>query len=100
MNAKHTHGDWWIGAIEGPEFDRRPVFSRNDDGFDTKICDVHFTGNADETNANARLIAASPELLAIVEKYLDSADKPMGMSDLADIDAEARVIVAKAKGEA
>jgi len=99
MNAKHTQGDWWIGAIDGPEFDRRPVFSR-ENKFDTKVCDVHFTGNADETNANARLIAAAPELLESLHgakaAIIHLNGKTACEKTLQVIDAA----IAKAKGEA
>ncbi len=88
----HTKGPWKVNKSTG-ELGEFQV-----DSDDYYICET-ICGLGEE-EANARLIAAAPELLAIVQKYLDSAANPLGMAELADIDAEARVIVAKAKGEA
>lgn len=80
---KHTPGPWQIkseyepltiiGNVDGP-----------DDGqyHYTPICEVEETLFHDENAANARLIAAAPELLAALEcisEMLDTADDtPLG----------------------
>jgi hypothetical protein len=88
MNAKHTPGPWYANE-----------FNVYKDIGDTQFPIAESKFWSEETCANARLIAAAPELLAIVQKYLNTAEDATGAFDLADIDAEARVIVAKAKGE-
>ena len=55
--------------------------------------------SAVELMANARLIAAAPEAVALIERYLATADNPLGMSKIAEIDADARAILARIRGE-
>lgn len=57
---------------------------------------VHMVGYSDEDKANARLIAAAPELLEALEAILEDAFG--GMDTLARIQA-AEAAIAKAKGE-
>ncbi|MCK9361902.1 hypothetical protein M0Q28_06830 [Patescibacteria group bacterium] len=52
-------------------------------------------GDIDETAANARLIAAAPEMAELLARYLKTADSPLGMSVLADLDSEARSLLAR-----
>lgn len=62
MNAQHTPGPWMIG----PAVDSRKVFQG-----DTVIAEAWpITINMAEAHANARLIAAAPELLAACEMAL------------------------------
>lgn len=63
---KHTPGPWFRkpgandnGAIHGGE-DKRGVAS------------VHFQEDPERYEANARLIAAAPELLKIVQKFVNA----------------------------
>ena len=66
--SKHTPGPW-IGA--GPSFgDPLPRYTteivterEDEDGAATSICELPFHHHDDENEANARLIAAAPELL-------------------------------------
>lgn len=93
--TKHTQGPW---LVEG-----RTVYALNDDGynrFSALVQDAHTPG--DELEANARLIAAAPELLEALEGVTDMAADmipSMGFAGLALIEA-ARAAIAKARGEA
>jgi hypothetical protein len=62
---KHTKGEW---KIENP-INRLINVTAGDKGFViasvTRDCITHFIGNTEEADANAKLIAASPELLEV-----------------------------------
>lgn len=87
MTTKHTPGPWTMSGantVHGPD------------------CIVAFVGTADEEvrrfsgerqNADARLIAAAPDLLAALELLLPYLED-------CRMDKEARAAIRKAKGEA
>ena len=74
--SKHTPGPW-IGA--GPSFgDPLPRYTteivterEDEDGAATSICELPFRHHDDENEANARLIAAAPELLEALMLYVN-----------------------------
>lgn len=104
----HTPGPWKIDeegfVVSGP------------DDFD--ICDISLRKvgtDTEEMLANARLIAAAPELLSALEKFLkteDLSNAAIESGDVGELEAaeeeiatlyyeavnEARAIIAKAKG--
>jgi len=96
--TKHTQGPW---LVEG-----RTVYALNDDGynrFSALVQDAHTPG--DELEANARLIAAAPELLAALEDatlQIKSNLTLLKCDDefIARQTAKARAAIAKARGEA
>ncbi len=97
MSTQHTPGPW-IGA--GPSFgDPLPRYTTSimteweheDDGF-IEICEFPFHHHDDENEANARLIAAAPELLEALQAIIDT-----GLST-SKITA-AKKAIAKATGE-
>ena len=89
MIAKHTPGPWtqgtsavgitcvWLDGLTEPEHEMGPSHTWID-------C---------ETEANARLIAAAPELLSFVKEWLDRQG-----SDENYMTAKARAAIAKAIG--
>jgi hypothetical protein len=86
--TKHTPGPW---LVEG-----RTVYALNDDGynrFSALVQDAHTPG--DELEANARLIAAAPELLEFALLFLERNG-----ADETWMTAQARAAIAKARGEA
>ena len=106
----HTPGPWWIepvGTIRNdadgnPRYDL-PRIVRFGDGH--SICKAHLIGgnDPDQALANARLIAAAPDLLealeAMIEEWIDYAT----LNNLGDPGAKhniklARAAIAKAKG--
>lgn len=76
MTTKHTPGPW-IGA--GPSFgDPLPRYtteiiteSEDENGEVRSICELPVAHHDDENEANARLIAAAPELLAALQAFID-----------------------------
>lgn len=100
---KHTPGPWW----EEPDSYQVPrIWARMSDG---EACDVACTeGDGsipfDERRANARLIAAAPELLeacefALLELSLKEGDKVLGASQWEEFKCKAKAAIAKAKGK-
>lgn len=103
--AKHTPGPWML--TEGDRFDKEMVITtqhRLDESIGC-ICemDVYFTGQIGiEQEANARLIAAAPELLIALNDVLSEFAKDGHGGEFEDgehpyVDA-ARAAIAKATG--
>lgn len=85
MKTKHTKGEW---SVDG--FNTTSVIT-NINGY-TKICDCHIAGiigndalqYLEENKANAKLIAAAPELLEALiklEKSMKETHKMIGSSE-------------------
>ena len=96
MESKHTRGPWHAGGYMD-----QIVF--NDKGFAVASCTVyHGKELAGTSAANARLIAAAPDLLAALEAALGALDecdrfKP-GLVDI-NVIVDVREAIAKAKGD-
>ena len=79
MTTQHTPGPW-IGA--GPSFgDPLPRYTtsimtelEHEDGGYIEICELPFHHHDDENEANARLIAAAPDLLAVLSEFKIASD--------------------------
>jgi hypothetical protein len=89
QNASHTPGPW--------HFDGESIYS---DAAEVIVSRPQYVGGANhnERTANARLIAAAPELLEALEALLDpslSSDNPV---ELEAVFAKARAAVSEAKG--
>lgn len=101
MEAKHTPGPWFV------DLDIRPGMEWNNhivarDG-DLRICFMAHGGEYEdkqaEAEANARLIAAAPELLAALELLVkDVGDYEAWQRPCHALDV-AREAITKAKGE-
>ena len=85
MSTKHTPGPWETTRQSGITY----VWQA---GTETAVAKVYADVNED-SEANARLIAAAPELLAFAQIVAG------GGYDMADIMTEARALIAKATGE-
>ena len=98
--AQHTPGPWML--TEGDRFDKEMVITtqyRLDESIGC-ICemDVYFTGQIGiEQEANARLIAAAPELLEALQNMLGLTEASDYMA-LGEIEQQARAAIAKATG--
>ena len=96
MTTQHTPAPWSVEIdhhTAAPEFIRAYVDGEMYD-LASVLCDE--TGNA---TANARLIAAAPDLLELARQVVLAADQNEG-SIPADIVSGARAAIAKATGEA
>ena len=100
---KHTPGPW----VYRPNKDDNWGVVRSADGLPvaqacvgrwSKDFDTHRTNKTDPGEANARLIASAPELLAALEFCVDALNTEAGGLYKAHIE-QARAAIAKAKGE-
>ena len=83
--SKCTPGDWYVAA---------PFYVKSDhegliEGTHTIVCRAT---NLDD----ARLLASAPEMLAVLEGL---AEGPLSLNELNELMADAREVIAKAKGE-
>jgi len=96
METKHTQGKWIVGISYLNDW---PVY---------RIRDMQNPGDPIEVNANARLIASAPELLAALGKLEEYASLTLG--EISDQDTGwfyqlqatagiARAAIAKARGQ-
>ena len=101
---KHTPGPW-TGA--GPSFgDPLPRYTteivtewEGDDDDVICICELPFSHYDDENEANARLIAAAPDLLAAMQGLLRGIFDGPDEANAAMLIAKARDAINKATGE-
>jgi hypothetical protein len=103
MNNKHTPGPWIYDETWGLIHDARKSAQGPHESA-AEICAIHAgrTGKRDESKANARLIAAAPELLAALQTMVEQAgcymdDGEATKEEMNAMDA-ARAAIAKAKG--
>lgn len=104
MSARHTPGPWFTwedGVYSGtPTSKQKGMLT----GYDAQICEMDDFGVApSERKANARLIAAAPDLLGalVMMDGLGLLQDCMGDSDGASCSKQvAREALAKARGEA
>ena len=104
MNAKHTPGPWTYGMQTG--FNDLHIISAKQGKLRIAELDPFDRLMTEEIAANARLIAAAPELLEALARILYAHDTnnngaAMGEANLCSFYATmARCAIAKAKGEA
>jgi hypothetical protein len=91
--TQHTKGTWYTD-VPDPAFVNYDV--RTDE---TIICTMGIDMGVEEEAANARLIAAAPELLEALEKLEQTASfwKDMGVNIPVDDLTQARAAIAKAR---
>lgn len=90
MTINHTPGPWVIGRSR-----RGHDVVMVDTASGTAICDVY--GDSDDRPANARLIAAAPDLLEALETLYRAVC--IADADLRPGEELAREAIAKAKGD-
>lgn len=96
MSAQFTPGPWrWWATVSGARVAGHPA-----DGSKNFVCDVLVPEKAVSYEANARLIAAAPELLQALRFFVDHP----GVGQLCTADSSAmqaaRAAISKATGEA
>lgn len=99
--TNHTPGPWRVSKLGGEPMVYGPQGAQIVNMRDALVF-------ADENEANARLIAAAPELLAVLQSFVNAwaeqidKDKEVNGSDAVDFIAgyldDARAAIAKAKG--
>ena len=109
MNAKYTEGPWNVvpnaeGAISiMPDMFRRKNAPLNDPasyGFETGIGHaVAFVEGWTNDEANARLIAAAPDLLACLEWAISQIDPVQSFPEHNSMRSDCLAAIAKARGE-
>ena len=89
----HTPGPW---AAYPPEFtDGKCWTVQTDSGMTVRVCG----GDTPENGGNARLIAAAPELLALLNRMVQYVDEyPTGGYHMNDVLKQCRDTIAKAEG--
>jgi len=101
MKTQHTKGPWKV-AVDTRYTRGLLVRDNNGEGYVVAVCDYVNNSNAKDVNnsieANARLIAAAPELLEIVNRLLELVDSSQMACDH-NLIIEAREVIAKATGE-
>ena len=90
MSAKHTPGPWKPACGARGSTCRHPAIL-HDGG---QVGNATWQGSEAATNANARLIAAAPDLLAFAQEWLERQG-----TDENYMTAKARAAIAKATGE-
>lgn len=82
--AKHTPGPWFVNPDHGMLVMARITENADFAGKQLVVANVDYqqTVAGGSKNANARLIAAAPELLAVLEKIL-----PLAEAEAANLDA-------------
>lgn len=100
--SKHTPGPW-IGAGPSyvdplPKYINEIVADREDDDECKTICYMPVIDEDDETEANACLIAAAPDLLEMLVEAHDIIDA-IGQPETAEVADRMRATIAKARGD-
>ena len=106
MDLKHTPGPWHVEWAMAQGGDAHHVCDRRSMAELSVIATVHFHDDTDgETEANARLIAASPEMLEALllfveyESASESSDDVAMMIAYAEFKRAAHAAIAAATGE-
>lgn len=90
--SKHTPGPWMVEGCT--------VYALNDDGynrFSALVQDAHTP--VDELEANARLIAAAPELLSLLKEARSTLEMWKDVAPAVSLCADIDKAIAKARGE-
>ena len=93
--SAYTPGPWAIRMPADGFQTRHPAI----DGDTGGVALAEWNGNVERTNANARLIAAAPELLAALQWAIDQVEDDLDLDHQAALKA-ARAAVARATGGA
>jgi hypothetical protein len=92
MTTNHTPGPW-IAQLNQVGADYVHIGTEGPDG----VCEVQWNGSDENQEANARLIAAAPDLLETLEK-IASSDGSLHGTCVRDLKEIARAAINKAKG--
>lgn len=93
MKTEHTPGPWYFNPRNDP---RQPQIASETTGHSIAVVYDHTTD--DEKRANARLIAAAPDLLEAAEALLEAIGDDFRVVDMAEVMAM-HAAISKAKGD-
>ena len=96
--AKHTPGPWETDKMEG-DFFPRVILPPREDWCKSSITINEGRGDMEECQANARLIAAAPDLLEALRELAGCLNVLNPNRRLVKALREARASIAKAQGE-
>ena len=97
--AAHTPGPWHTAST--PDGTRGAIYRANPNP-NFPLATVLAIGNDREERANARLIAAAPDMLALLQQYSELNTGLSGaeyMRRKVALDEQAAALIAKARGE-
>ena len=104
MTQSHTPGPWHIEQFTSgySKYEGRTISHRLESGNMLRIARAYNVMGPNETDANARLIAAAPDMLAALQKLsdvfdMDEHDQDRAHAESCAIDT-ARAAIAKATG--
>jgi hypothetical protein len=101
MQHQHTLGPWTAGLTNSRGVQACVIGAKNDRGFTPWVCHIQ-TADIETGNANARLIAAAPDLLEAIQDLLNQFEQRGVLVDPQHPDRiaveQARVALAKAIG--
>lgn len=89
--TQHTPGLWTIGP-------RREIFGQAFDSSARQICDKVRGGSPEAADANARLIAAAPELYKACRDYMDWLERVPDRECVIAVIENMRAAIAKVEG--
>ena len=73
METKFTKGDWKVDVFDSNLIQRASVISYNGEG-SVQLLETDFIGNFEEQNANAKLIAAAPDMFNALKDLYDDKE--------------------------
>jgi hypothetical protein len=94
-DTKHTKGEWRRFTNQATR--RGEIFIENENG--RTVAAISVQRDAEEERANARLIAAAPELLAVCEALRNVLPRYEPSPETLEIWAQSEAAIAKAKGD-
>lgn len=103
MNTQHTPGPWHIGEgiYNGNIFAKNGRQKFYHDGCSSRqaVCTIRHGWNAEEDNANARLIAAAPQMLEALRAALTNTTGPTEETEGEQLRDQIAEAIAAATGE-
>jgi hypothetical protein len=98
-DLKATPGPWVACPVQGLDYDYRPIARDVASGAAPYHARVDYTGDKAETDANAHLVAAAPELYAALAAAWERVHSDVCGHTCCEECETAKSVMAKARGE-